>query len=219
MEQSGGCRPKGNPGSKTCILSFDGGGVRGIISSVILERLESHLQVMLRPCSILELVPVPRLLATSSWIQLAPIDKDWGTARILMGSDLSFRYCLYIKPLLTDLAPGSLTDVVSNSLDYTSLNIYFMQATWHITSLSDPLPHGQWFFDAYRKELFKSKACDDKITYLNAYFRFPCCDHVFSPSFHKLPNCEDIYKFEPAQHYLNGELNFPKCLYWIGNTI
>ncbi|KAG0567202.1 hypothetical protein M758_7G162200 [Ceratodon purpureus] len=38
------CKPKGQPGSKKCILSFDGGGVRGIMSCVMIEYLESKLQ-------------------------------------------------------------------------------------------------------------------------------------------------------------------------------
>ncbi|KAG0559220.1 hypothetical protein KC19_10G088300 [Ceratodon purpureus] len=44
MDRSVGCQPKGNFGRKKCILSFDGGGVRGLLSSVILDRLETHLQ-------------------------------------------------------------------------------------------------------------------------------------------------------------------------------
>lgn len=51
----GDCQPKGVLGRKKCILSLDGGGVRGLIECVILERLEFHLQVMLRTCSILRL--------------------------------------------------------------------------------------------------------------------------------------------------------------------
>lgn len=39
------CRPKGLPGKKQCVLSIDGGGVRGIMATVILESLESELQV------------------------------------------------------------------------------------------------------------------------------------------------------------------------------
>lgn len=37
-------KPKGQPGSKKCILSFDGGGVRGIMICVMIEYLESKLQ-------------------------------------------------------------------------------------------------------------------------------------------------------------------------------
>lgn len=40
----GDCQPKGVLGRKKCILSLDGGGVRGLIECVILERLEFHLQ-------------------------------------------------------------------------------------------------------------------------------------------------------------------------------
>jgi hypothetical protein len=38
-------KPKGQPGSKKCILSFDGGGVRGLMCCVMIEYLESKLQV------------------------------------------------------------------------------------------------------------------------------------------------------------------------------